>query len=106
MAKYARKPLNIDAGYDHPTGIISLKIALADYIGLVRGVDTQTANVLILNSTQAAIDLLCRVLLGPADRTWVEDPGYSGIRYVMSNCGASIRGIAVDSEGFSIPQNG
>ncbi len=104
LSKYAKKPLNLDAGYDHPAGIYSLKSAISDYLGLSRGVNTRAENVLILNSTQAAVDLLCRILLQPGDRGWIEDPGYNGIRLAMSNCAASIVGISVDSEGLKIPQ--
>ncbi|MBT3203158.1 MAG: PLP-dependent aminotransferase family protein, partial [Gammaproteobacteria bacterium] len=103
LSKYAKKPLSLEAGYDHPTGIYSLKTAVASYLGLSRGVNTGAENVLILNSTQAAVDLLCRVLLQAGDCCWMEDPGYNGIRLAMSNCAASIVGISVDSEGLKIP---
>ncbi len=104
LAKYAKQPLGIDAGYDHPSGIPQLKKAIADYIRLARGVNTKDQDVLIISSTQAALDLLCRVILNKGENAGLEEPGYRGAYLAMRNSGAKIHGIPVDSEGITIPK--
>ncbi|MCK4708345.1 MAG: GntR family transcriptional regulator, partial [Gammaproteobacteria bacterium] len=46
LAKHAKKELDIDAGYDHPSGIEPLKTAIADYLALARAVVASSKNVL------------------------------------------------------------
>ena len=105
LAKHARKALDVDAGYDNPSGIDPLKVAIAEYLGMARAVVTSAKNVLILSSTQAAVDLLCRALLKPGDRAWLEDPGYNGVRIAMKNYSANITGINIDDEGLCLPKH-
>ena len=97
-----KQPLNDDAGYDYPSGIPQLKMAIADYIRLARGVNTHERDVLIVNSTQSALDILCRVLVNNGDTTWIEEPGYQGVSIAMKNVGANIQGIPVDKEGITL----
>ena len=103
LGKYAKQPLNLDAGYDHPSGIPQLKTAIANYIRIARGVNTQESDILIVNSTQSALDLLCRTILNTGDNTWIEEPGYRGSYIAMRNAGANIQGISVDYDGIIIP---
>ena len=104
LGKYAKRSLGLDAGYDHPSGIPQLKKAIADYICLARGVNTHEDNVLIVSSTQAALDLLCRLILNVGDIAGIEEPGYRGAYLAMRNSKAEILGIPVDSEGITIPE--
>lgn len=103
LGKYAKQSLGVDAGYDHPSGIPQLKKAIADYIRLARGVNTHEDNVLIVSSTQAALDLLCRLILNEGDIAGIEEPGYRGAYLAMQNSNAKILGIPVDKEGITIP---
>jgi len=102
VGKYAKQPLNLDAGYDYPSGIPQLKTAIANYIRLARGVITHDNDILIVSSTQAALDLLCRTLLNKGDTTWIEEPGYRGAHIAMHNAQANIQGIPVDQEGITL----
>ena len=102
LGKYAKQPLKLDAGYDYPSGIPQLKSAIANYIRLARGVNTQESDILIISSTQAALDLLCRTLLNKGDTTWIEEPGYRGAHIAMNNSQANIQGIPVDKEGITL----
>jgi GntR family transcriptional regulator/MocR family aminotransferase len=103
LGKYAKQSLTLDAGYDHPSGVPQIKTAIADYIRLARGVNTKAEDVLVVTSTQAALDLLCRTLLDKNDNAWIEEPGYGGANIAMRNAGANIHGIPVDLEGITIP---
>lgn len=103
LSKYAKNSLGIDAGYDHPSGIPQLKKAIANYIHLARGVNTDESDILIVTSTQAALDLLCRALLNKNENAAIEEPGYSGAYIAMRNIDANIQSIHVDDEGMIIP---
>ena len=103
LGKHAKKSLGIDAGYDYPSGIPALKKAISDYIRLARGVNTNDNEVLIVTSTQAALDVLCRVLINKGDTTGIEDPGYRGAYIAMRNSSANIIGIPLDKEGITLP---
>jgi len=105
LGKYAKLPLKHDAGYDFPSGIPQLKKAIADYIRLARGVDTADSDILILTSTQSALDLLCRTLINVGETTWIEEPGYRGASIAMKNAGANIQGIPLDNEGITLPND-
>ncbi len=105
LGKYAKQQLKLDAGYDYPSGIPQLKTTIADYIRLARGVDTHETDILIVTSTQSALDLLCRTLINTGDTTWIEEPGYRGASIAMNNAGANIQGIPLDKEGLTLPAN-
>ena len=105
LGKYAKKSLGLDAGYDHPAGIPQLRKAIADYICLARGVNATEQEVLIVSSTQAALDMLCRLILNKGDIAGIEEPGYQGAYLAMRNNEAVIKSIPIDSEGITIPQS-
>ena len=103
LGKYARQSLGTDAGYDYPCGIPQLKKAIANYIRLARGINTEEKDILIVNSTQTALDILCRLILNKGDIAGIEEPGYRGAYLAMKNSEAVIQSIAVDNEGMVIP---
>ncbi len=102
LGKYAKKQPDENAGYDQPGGVTLLRTAIAKYLKLSRAVNTSAEDILILNSTQSAVDLLCRALLNTGDVGWVENPGYKGIHIAMKNADTDIHGIDIDSEGITI----
>jgi len=105
LGKYAKQALGIDAGYDHPSGIPQLRQAIANYISLARGVNTTAQDILIVSSTQAALDILCRLILNKGDIAGIEEPGYGGAHLAMRNSEASIQAIPIDQEGITLPKN-
>jgi GntR family transcriptional regulator / MocR family aminotransferase len=87
-----------------PQGDAALRQAISDHARLTRGVQSTAQQVVVLNSTQQAIDLAARLLLGPGDEALVEEPGYLSARAVLAATGATVRGIAVDSDGVQVRQ--
>lgn len=92
-------------GYGDPCGYLPLRTAIADYLSLARGVVCQPEQVIILTSSQQALQLLSMMLVDPGDEVWMEEPGYPGARNAFLAAGARVRGIAVDGEG-ALPADG
>ena len=92
-------------GYGDPGGYLPLRSALADYLALSRGVACQPEQVIILTSSQQALQLLAMMFVDPGDEVWMEEPGYPGARNAFLAAGAAVRGIAVDAEG-AVPASG
>jgi GntR family transcriptional regulator/MocR family aminotransferase len=87
-------------GYGDPFGYLPLRRAIAAYLGQARGVECTADQVLIVSSTQQAIDLSIRVLANPRESIWLEDPGYGGARGAAAAGGCDIVPVPVDEQGF------
>ncbi|HEX6536088.1 MAG TPA: PLP-dependent aminotransferase family protein [Gemmatimonadaceae bacterium] len=83
-----------------PAGVPRLRQAIADHLRLTRGVRCDAAQVIVVNSTQQAVDLAARLLLEPGATALVEDPGYPSARAALAAAGASVRGVPVDRGGL------
>ncbi len=91
-----------NGAYADPRGDPGLRAAIARHVGITRGVDAAPDDVLIINSTQQAIDLVARVLLEPGDAVAVEDPGFNPQRRVLASLGMRVAGVPVDREGMVV----
>jgi GntR family transcriptional regulator/MocR family aminotransferase len=93
--------------YGDPQGFEPLREAIAQYLIGARGVRCSAAQVLVLTSSQQALQLLTTLLLDPGDRVWIEDPGYRGARTAFSSGGAQLVPLSVDPQGmvpdFTLP---
>jgi GntR family transcriptional regulator/MocR family aminotransferase len=87
-----------------PAGHRALREATAGYLGAARGVRCDWRQVLIVSSTQQALDLVARVVLDPGDEAWLEEPGYLGARAALTMAGARIVPVPVDAEGIVVEQ--
>jgi len=92
-------------GYGDPCGYLPLRSALADYLALSRGVRCQPEQVVILTSSQQALQLLAMMFVDPGDEVWMEEPGYPGARNAFLAAGAQVRAVEVDAEG-AVPAGG
>ena len=93
--------------YGDPQGREDLREAIAQYLVASRGVRCTAANVLVLTSSQQALQLLSTLLLDAGDRVWLEDPGYRGARTAFIANGAMLVPMPVDAQGlvadFALP---
>lgn len=80
-ARHATVP---DLDYGPPAGRWELREAIATRLRRLRGVDASPERIVIVNGTQQALDLICRVLLNPGDRVLIEEPHYTGARCAFS----------------------
>jgi GntR family transcriptional regulator/MocR family aminotransferase len=93
--------------YGDPQGLEPLREAIAQYLVSARGVRCSAAQVLVLTSSQQALQLLATSLLDPGERVWLEDPGYRGARTAFAASGAQLVHLPVDEQGmladFTLP---
>jgi GntR family transcriptional regulator/MocR family aminotransferase len=93
--------------YGDPQGRQELREAIAQYLVASRGVRCDPGQVLVLTSSQQALQLLATLLLDPGDQVWMEDPGYQGARTAFAAAGAGLEPLPVDAEGlvpdFTLP---
>lgn len=85
--------------YGDPQGLPALREAIARYLAQSRGVRCTAAQVLVLTSSQQALQLLASTLLDEGDAVWMEDPGYPGARTAFAAAGARLVDMALDEHG-------
>lgn len=90
--------------HGEPAGYRPLREAIAAYLGTARGVRCAWQQVIVLSSTQQALDLVTRLVLDPGDAAWIEDPHYLGARSALQNAQARMVPVPVDSDGIVVSE--
>ena len=85
-----------------PGGHAALRRTLAHWIGRSRGIDVDSANIVVSTGAQQAIDLAARVILRPGDRVAFEEPGYAPVRDLLATSGLDIVPVPVDDQGIIV----
>ena len=88
--------------YGDPAGFRPLREAIATHVQTARGTRCDAEHVLIVAGAQQGFELVCRLLLDPGDRAWMEEPGYPGARSALRAAGARIVPVPVDAEGLDV----
>lgn len=84
--------------HDGSAGDPALRKAIANYIGIARGVRCEPEQVVVTTCAQAARDLLGRLLLDPGDSAWVEEPGFRGAQDAVAAAGANLVPLHVEGQ--------
>jgi len=91
-------------GYGHRTGAEPLRIALADYLGRVRGVSADPRQVICVGGFDQARTLFAQVLWERGvRRIAAEDPGYTD-RKVFTELGFEMIPVPVDDDGIIVAE--
>jgi GntR family transcriptional regulator / MocR family aminotransferase len=93
-----------DVGYGPPEGEPALRDAVADYLRDRRGVECESTQIVIVNGSQQALDLVARILINPGDAVVVEEPCYPGTRQALVGLGAKVHAVPVDDDGLVTDQ--
>jgi GntR family transcriptional regulator/MocR family aminotransferase len=83
----------------HPHGLPELQEAIAGYLARSRAVRCTAEQVIIVNGSQQAIDLITKLLIDRGDTVAVENPGYLGARRAFLAQGAKLLPVPVDENG-------
>lgn len=67
-----------------------------------RGIQAREDELIITLGTQQGLHLLADLLMGPATRIGLEDPGYPDARNIFAWRGAQLTGIPVDAHGIRV----
>jgi len=87
--------------YGDPSGYPPLRLLLAKRLRL-HGISVSQKEILITNGAQQGLDLISRVLGGPAKCVVVEEPTYASILPLLRLNGMHIVGIPMNKEGADI----
>jgi GntR family transcriptional regulator / MocR family aminotransferase len=101
--RHLQMPERLDYSADL-LGYKVLREAIAHYLMRSRAVRCDAEQVMIVNGTQQALDLIARLFIDPGDRVVMEEPGYLSARRVFQSQGAEILPIAVDASGLIVEQ--
>jgi GntR family transcriptional regulator / MocR family aminotransferase len=88
--------------YGRSLGYEPLRAAIAGYVTRARGVAATADQVMIVNGTQQALDLVTRLLVDPGDRVVVEEPCYQLARHTFVAAGARVVPVPVDAAGIDV----
>jgi len=91
--------------YGDPLGLPDLRQAVAHYLAQSRGVRCSADQVMILTSSQQALQMIALLLCDAGDPVAMEDPGYPGAWHAFRYAGAQVNSIATDEQG-AIPPEG
>lgn len=85
-----------------PAGNLRLRSSIANWLSVSRGVRAKPEQIVILSSTQQAIDLVVRLVVNAGDPVGIEEPGYLGARGVFVAAGAQLVALPVGPEGADV----
>ncbi|ABF41173.1 transcriptional regulator, GntR family [Candidatus Koribacter versatilis Ellin345] len=100
LLRSARRTRVAELDYGPPEGNSQLRELICTHVRRARAVQCDTDQVIIVNGSQQAIDLISRVLLERGDPVCIEDPSYQGTREALRVAGAKLLPIAVDAAGI------
>jgi GntR family transcriptional regulator/MocR family aminotransferase len=94
-----------DLGYGDPCGVETLRAALADYLGRVRGVVADPEQIVITNGYTQGLGLVCHALAASgARRIALEDPSNPEDGLVVARAGLEPVSIGVDEAGTRVDE--
>jgi GntR family transcriptional regulator/MocR family aminotransferase len=86
--------------YGDARGNAALREAICTHLGRSRAAVCDPSQVMVVNGSQQALDLVARVLIERGHRVAIENPGYQGTSEVLRAAGAQLLPIAVDRDGM------
>jgi GntR family transcriptional regulator/MocR family aminotransferase len=101
LLRQARKAPVRELDYAPPAGSRLLREAICLHLRRTRAVVCDPSEMIVVNGSQQALDLVARVLVEPGTRVAIEDPQYPGTREVLRAAGAQLRPVPVDRDGLN-----
>jgi GntR family transcriptional regulator / MocR family aminotransferase len=88
--------------YGASQGLPALRAAIAAHASAMRATRCSPAQVLVLTSTQQAVELAGRVLADPDDLAWAENPGYQPVQHCLRAAALQVVQVPVDKQGLDV----
>jgi GntR family transcriptional regulator/MocR family aminotransferase len=101
LLRCARKAPVSMLDYGPAGGNAALREAICIHLRRSRAVVCDPSQVIVVNGSQQALDLIARVLIERGDGAVIEEPGYQGTREVLRAAGARLLPIPVDRDGLN-----
>ena len=100
LLRHARKAPARQLDYGAAAGSIALREAISVHVRRSRAVICDASQVIVVNGSQQALDLVARVLIERGDPVAIEDPQYQGAREIFRTAGARLQLVPVDRDGL------
>lgn len=84
----------------HASGYLPLRKAIVSYLSRARALTCTPEQVIIVNGSQQALDLVARVLVERGDKVGIEEPGYLGAYKALAVTGGKLVPLSVDAAGL------
>ena len=94
-------PLLLNYAVD-AAGYLPLRQEIANYLQRSRAARCTPEQVMIINGSQQALDLIARIIINPGDWVAMEEPGYLGARHCFLGQLAQIQPITVNYAGLDV----
>jgi GntR family transcriptional regulator/MocR family aminotransferase len=88
--------------YGASNGLPALREAIAAHASAMRATRCSSGQVIVVTSTQQAVELASQVLADPGDRAWVETPGYQPVQHCLRAAGLQVVQVPVDEHGLDV----
>ncbi|MCE9669841.1 PLP-dependent aminotransferase family protein [Myxococcus stipitatus] len=102
LGREAARPGSDYWGYGASNGLPALREAIAAHASAMRAVRCTPEQVVVVTSTQQAVELAGKALADPGDRAWMELPGYPPVRHCLRAVGVDVVDVPVDDEGLEV----
>ena len=101
LLRHARQAPVRELDYGPAVGSLDLREAICAHLRRSRAVVCDPSEVIVVNGSQQALDLVARVLVERGDSVAIEDPHYNGTREVLRAAGAQLLPVPVDRDGLN-----
>jgi GntR family transcriptional regulator/MocR family aminotransferase len=101
LLRHAREAPVRELDYGAAAGSLALREAITIHIRRSRAVICDPSQVIVVNGSQQALDLIARVLIERGDPVAIEDPQYQGTREIFRAAGARLLPVPVDRDGLN-----
>jgi GntR family transcriptional regulator / MocR family aminotransferase len=88
--------------YGATNGLPALREAIAAHASAMRATSCSPDQVVVVTSTQQAVEIAAKVIADPGERAWVEVPGYQPVQHCLRAAGLQIVPVPVDSQGLDV----
>jgi GntR family transcriptional regulator/MocR family aminotransferase len=88
--------------YGASNGLLTLREAIAAHTSAMRATRCSPDQVVVVTSTQQAVELAGKVLADPGDCAWVETPGYQPVQHCLRAAGLKVLPVPVDEHGLNV----
>lgn len=102
LVREAGRPGNDYWEYGASNGLPALREAIAAHASAMRATRCSPDQVVVVTSTQQAVELAGKVLADPGDSAWVETPGYQPLQHCLRAAGLQVVAVPVDEQGLDV----
>jgi GntR family transcriptional regulator/MocR family aminotransferase len=104
LSREAARPGNGYWAFGASNGLPALREAIAAHASAMRATRCSPDQVIVVTSTQQAVELAGKVLANHGDKAWVETPGYQPAAHCLRAAGLQVLPVPVDEQGLDVSQ--